>query len=264
MLEQDVRNTGKVLALGHRGALGLAPENTMASFELAWELGADMLELDIHMSLDGELVVMHDGDVSRTTDGDGRIKYMTLAEIKKLDAGVTFDARFKGQRVPTLQTALSWAKGRIPLVIEIKGDPHPAKGIEDKLVAAVEESQMMDEVMIISFHHPVVKRVKDLAPEAATGILYTGRLVDPVGAARAAGADSLRPHWAYWTREEVEEVHAAGLIAHAWNADSEELMEYLVGLGVDSIGSNYPDRLRAYLDRNDLGWPRTLSSSAER
>lgn len=256
MLEQEVRNTGKILVLGHRGALGHAPENTMASFELGWELGADMLELDIHLSRDGELVVMHDGDVSRTTDGDGRIKDMTLAEIKKLDAGITFDPRFKGQRVPTLPEVLSWAQGRIPLVVEIKGDPHPAPGIEEKLLAAVEEYGMMDEVMIISFHHPVVKRVKEITPEAATGILYTGRLADPVGAAEAALADSLRPHWAYWTREEVEEVHNAGLIAHAWNADGEELMEYLVGLGVDSIGSNYPDRLRAYLDRNGLGWSR--------
>lgn len=255
MLEQDVRNTGKVLVLGHRGAMGYAPENTMASFELGWELGSDMLELDVHLSRDNELIVMHDGDVSRTTDGEGRVRDMTLDEIKKLDAGVNHDARFKGQLVPALQEVLSWAKGRIPLVIEIKGDPHPAPGLEEVLVANIEQYQMSDEVMIISFHHPVVKKVKEINAGLATGVLYTGRLADPVGAAKAANADSLRPHWAYWTRSEVEEVHAAGLIAHAWNADTEERMEYLVGLGVDSIGSNCPDLLRKYLDQRGLGWP---------
>jgi glycerophosphoryl diester phosphodiesterase len=254
MLEQDVRNTGKVLVLGHRGAMGYAPENTMASFELGRDLGSDMLELDVHLSKDKELVIMHDGDVSRTTDGNGRVRDMTLNEIKQLDAGVTFDERFKGQRVPTLEEVLSWAKGRIPLVIEIKGDPHPAPEIGEKLVAAVEQYGMQDSVVVISFHHPVVKHVKALAPELATGILYTGRLADPVGAARAANADSVRPQWSYWTREDVEAVHAADLVAHAWNADAEERMEYLVGLGVDSIGSNYPDRLRAFLDRNGLSW----------
>ena len=257
MLEIEAANTGKILVIGHRGALGYAPENTLASFELGWKLGADLLELDIHMTRDGELVVMHDADVSRTTDGHGYIKDMTLAEIKELDAGSWFDERFRGQHVPTLAEVLTWAKDRIPLVIEIKGDPQPANGIEEKLIETVHEHKMLDEVMIISFYHTSVKRVKELEPALATGILYTGRLVDTVGAARAALADSVRPHWSYWTAEVVEEVHDAGLTAHAWNADTEEVMEYLVGIGVDSIGSNYPDRLRAYLDARGLGWPRS-------
>ena len=164
MIEQDVRGTGKVLVLGHRGAMGYAPENTMASFELGWELGSDMLELDVHLSRDNELIVMHDGDVSRTTDGDGRIKDMTLDEIKQLDAGVTYDTRFKGQKVPVLQEVLQWAKGRIPLIIEVKGDPHPAPGIEEILVSMIEQHQMSDEVAVISFHHPVVKRIKEINP----------------------------------------------------------------------------------------------------
>ncbi len=254
MLELEAANSGKVLVIGHRGALGHAPENTMASFQRGWELGADLVELDIHMSRDGELVVMHDGDVSRTTNGRGRIKDMTLAEIKELDAGEWFDAGFRGQRVPTLAEVLAWARERIPLVIEIKGDPLPAEGIEEALVATLRAHGMVGSVMAISFHHPCVKRLKSLEPDLATGILYTGRLVDPVSAARAAAADSVRPSWPYWTREQVDAVHAAGLVASAWNADDEQLMEYLLGLGVDSIGANYPDRLRAFLDRKGRGW----------
>jgi glycerophosphoryl diester phosphodiesterase len=88
----------------------------------------------------------------------------------------------------------------------------------------------------------------------ATGILYVGRLLETVGATKAALADSARPSWPYWTTELVDQVHAAGLTASTWNADDEELMKYLVGLGVDSIGSNYPDRLRTFLDRRGLSW----------
>ncbi len=256
MIEQECMNSGKVLVIGHRGAMGLAPENTMASFELGWELGSDILELDVHLSRDGELVVMHDPDVSRTTDGVGHVKDMTLSEIKQLDAGIVFDASFAGQQVPTLPEVLSWARSRIPLLIEIKGDPHPTPGIVEKVIAAVNAEQMTNDVMIISFDHPTVKEVKEIDASFVTGILYTGRLCDPVGAAKAANADAIRPAWQYLTPGDVEEIHAAGLIAHAWNAHDPELIEYIIGLGVDSIGSNYPDRLRKYLDKNGYSWTR--------
>jgi glycerophosphoryl diester phosphodiesterase len=134
-------------------------------------------------------------------------------------------ARFRDQRVPTLQEVLSWARGRISLVIEIKGDPHFAPELGEELVDVVEQYGMQDSVAIISFHHPVAKHVKALAPELATGIICTGRLADPVGAARAANADYLWPQWSYWTREDVETVHGAGLVAHAWNADAKGRME---------------------------------------
>jgi len=249
MLELELKNTGTVLVTGHRGAMGLAPEHTMVSFAKGFELGADMLELDIHVTRDDQLAVMHDGDVSRTTNGTGHIKNMTLAEIKKLDAGVKFDARFSGERVPSLNEVLEYAKGRIQLAIEIKGDPLPTPGIEEKLVKLLREYKMLDDVVAISFHHIAVKRVKELEPRIMTGILYTGMPVDPLAAARAAKSDSLRPSWQYWTPELVKQAHDAGLVAHSWIANDEELMSYLVSMGIDSIGTNYPDRMRAYLDR---------------
>jgi glycerophosphoryl diester phosphodiesterase len=112
---------------------------------------------------------------------------------------------------------------------------------------------MLDQVMAISFHHASVKRVKELEPKLTTGILYTGQLVDTVGAAKAALADSVRPAWSYWTKELVEQVHAAGLGASSWTVNDASLMEYLAPMGLDSIGSNYPDRLRAYVDRIGRG-----------
>ncbi len=253
MLEREVQNTGKVLVLGHRGAMGHAPENTLVSFAKGLELGADMLELDIHMSRDGELIVMHDGEVARTTDGKGHVKDLTLAEIKKLDAGSKFDARFRDERVPRLVEVVEWAKTRIPLVIEIKGDPIPAAGIEEKLIEMLREFGTVDDTLVISFHHPSVKRVKELEPRVMTGILFTGMLVDPVAAARAAFADSVRPSYAYWTPELVAQVHAAGLGASSWIVNHEAEMDYVVPMGLDSIGSNFPERLRAYVDRVGRG-----------
>jgi glycerophosphoryl diester phosphodiesterase len=254
VLELEACCSGKVLAIGHRGALGYAPENTMVSFAKGLECGADLIELDVHLTADDHVVVMHDDDVSRTTDGKGAIRAMTLADIRRLDAGGRFDAKFRGERVPTLDEALDWAKDRIPLVVEVKGGPLPAPGIEERVVRAIRDLGMVDRVMAISFHHTVVKRLKALEGRLATGILYSGRLVDTVGAARAAGADSVRPHWGYWSRELVDEVHAAGLTASTWVANDEPRMAYLVGMGVDSIGCDYPDRLRRYLDRVGRGW----------
>jgi glycerophosphoryl diester phosphodiesterase len=256
MIEQDARNTGKILVFGHRGAMGHAPENTMVSFAKGLELGADMLELDIHLSRDDKLIVMHDGDVSRTTDGSGHIKDMTVAEIKKLDAGAKFDVRFLGERVPTLVEVLEWAQTRIQLAIEIKGDPIPTTGIEEKLIKLLREYHMIDNVAVISFHHASLKRVKELEPRVMTGILFTGMLIDTVAAARAALADSVRPSWQYWTPELVAQVHAAGLVAHTWLVNDDELMDYLGPFGFDSLGTNYPDRLRAYVDRTGRGWRR--------
>jgi glycerophosphoryl diester phosphodiesterase len=254
MLEIAAANTGKVLVIGHRGALAYAPENTMVSFELALEQGADLIELDVHQSADGELVVMHDGEVSRTTDGFGYIKDMTVAEIKELDAGAHFDEQFRGERVPTLPEVLSWAKERIPLVIELKGDPIPSDGIESRLVGMLRSHDMVDRVTVISFWHRSVKTVKELEPDIATGILYAGHLVDTVGAARAALCDSVRIPAGYWTKELVDELHSSGLHTTAWQSEEDGLTLRLAHMGLDSIGTNYPDRMRACLDRNGLGW----------
>ena len=254
MLEIKAAGSGKMLVIGHRGAMGHAPENTMVSFRMGYEMGSDVIELDIHMNRDGELIVMHDGDVGRTTDGSGHIKDMTLQEIRSLDAGSHFGTEFRGARVPILQEVLAWARDKVPLAVEVKGDPQPSVGIEEKLVELLREQEMLDRVMVISFHHSSVKRVKELEPSAATGVLFTGQLVKSVEAARAALADSVRPSWKYWSADLVKEVHDAGLTASTWTVNDEETMEYLVGLGIDSIGTNYPDRLRGVLDRLGRSW----------
>lgn len=230
-----------MLRVGHRGAKGHAPENTFASYDLAVEMGAGAVELDVHLSRDGEVVVIHDHQVDRTSDGHGFVKEMTLAELKELDAGAWYGEKYRGQRIPTLREVLEWAKDRVPLAIEIKNGPIYYPGIAARTLRLLEEFGMLRQAILISFDHFVVRQAKILQPECATGILYAGRLVDAVGAAKAVGADALHPQWAYITPDLLEVAHTAGLAVSAWIANDVPTLQALDRMGVDSAGSDYPD-----------------------
>src|SRR3981081_1641417 len=129
---------GRVWVIGHRGAMGHCPENTFASFERGLELGADWIELDVHLSRDGALMVIHDETVDRTTNGSGLVQEHTLAELKELDAGAWFSPAYGGQRIPTLDEVLVWARARGTILdIEIKNAPVYYAGIEEKVVATL-------------------------------------------------------------------------------------------------------------------------------
>jgi glycerophosphoryl diester phosphodiesterase len=237
------RADGCPRVFGHRGAMGYAPENTFASFERAIALGVDAIEIDVHLTADGEVVVIHDPDLARTTDGRGMVGGATLAELKALDVGVHFGAEFAGQRIPTLGEVLAWARGKCVMDVEIKGGPWPYVGLEARVVELIRRHTMVDQTIVISFDHPTVARVNALAPEIATGTLWSCRPIDPVAVAREAGADAILPFWAYCDAETVERAHAAGLSVHPWATSEPEIIEHLIGLGVDSICSNHPDRV---------------------
>jgi len=227
---------GRVWVVGHRGAMGYCPENTLASFERGIELGADWIELDVHLSRDGELIVIHDETLDRTTNGHGYIKDHTLAELRTLDAG-------DGEHIPTLDEVLSWASARgVTLDIEIKNAPLYYDGIEASVVRLLDAHQMTDQVVVISFDHHAVARVKALEPDIMTGVLYAARPVDCVALAKQANADAVLPQHAFVTREDVERVHDAGMYVAPWTADEASLVESLMAKGVDAIATNYPDR----------------------
>jgi glycerophosphoryl diester phosphodiesterase len=230
-----------MLRVGHRGARGHAPENTMASFAKGAEMGVDAVETDIQLSKDGEVVLIHDHTVDRTTSGGGFVRDMTLAELKGLDAGGWYDPRFAGERIPILAELLAWAKDRVGVALEIKNGPIYYPGIVEKTVRVVRRHGMERQVILISFDHLVLREAKTIAPEIATGILYVGGLVDAVAAARAALADSLNPHWAYVTPELVRAAHAAGIAVSAWNPNDAATLRMLSDMGVDSAGTDYPE-----------------------
>jgi glycerophosphoryl diester phosphodiesterase len=225
----------------HRGAMSYAPENTFASFERALDLGADIVELDVHLSADGEVVVIHDHDLAHTTDGQGVVGDLTLAELKRLDAGRHCGPEFAGQQIPTLDEVLAWGRGRCVLDVEIKGGPWPYLGIEQKVVDLVRRHEMVDQVIIISFDHRRIAQVKALAPEIAAGTLFRCCPVDLVAVGLAAGANAILPPWFYVNAEIVERAHAAGLSVHPWETRDPHEIDRLIGLGVDSICSNQPD-----------------------
>ena len=221
--------------------MGYAPENTFASFERAIELGVHAIELDVHLTADGEVVVIHDPVLDRTTDGEGLVGQKTLAELKRLDAGVRFAPEFAGERIPTLGEVLAWARGKCAIDVEIKGGPWPYSGVESRVVDLIRRYEMVDQTIVISFDHPTVARVKALAPEIATGTLWNCRPVDPVAVARAAGADAIMPQWPYCDAETVERAHEAELSVHPWETSEPLIFNRLIELGVDSICANYPD-----------------------
>jgi glycerophosphoryl diester phosphodiesterase len=240
-----------VWVIGHRGAMGHCPENTFASFERALELGADWIELDVHLTRDGALAVIHDETVDRTTDGHGMVKDHTLAELKKLDAGAWFAPEFAGQRIPTLDEVLVWAGERNTVVdIEIKNAPIFYEGIEEAVVESLDRAGMAEQVIVISFDHRSVQRVKALDARVMTGVLYAARPTDAgIGLAAAAQADAVLPHWAYITSEDVRVAHKAGLAVAPWATSDPEILQSLVAARVDAIGTNHPDVLRSLLEK---------------
>lgn len=252
MLDLRRSSTGQVSLIGHRGARGYAPENTLPSFEKGLALGANIVELDIHLSRDGHIVVIHDFTVDRTTDGIGLVNDLSLNEIKRLDAGSWFGSKFAGVQIPTLAEVLSWAKGRAWLLIEVKSDWITYPGIESLLVELLRRHDMIGEVVVISFDHMCLNRVKAEEPAVATGALYSNRLADPIGLARATPADVLRPRWRFASMKEAEIVHDAGL-AYAPFCDTQvtaDIWRSLVKMGADALSADYPDQLRAVLDES--------------
>jgi glycerophosphoryl diester phosphodiesterase len=150
--------------------------------------------------------------------------------------------------VLSLEELLDFARGRAPVSIEVKQGPVFYPRLEEALVAALDRAGAADDVLVISFDHHSVRRVRELSPRTAAGVLYSARPADPVGLARAADAQALLPHWALLTAEDVEAAHRAGLLVMPWTANDPEVIARLLAIGVDGLASDYPDRVRAAVD----------------
>ena len=227
------RADGALLIGGHRGNPSEYPENTLASFRSAIELGVDMIECDVHLSADGELVVIHDHTLQRTTDGTGLVVQRSLAELRRLDAG-------NGERLPVLAEVCALARDRVGLCIEIKQIPIPYPGLEERLVGLLRELDMVKQTAVISFDHRAVRRLKDLEPRLMTGVLEGARPIDPAGLLRRAVADIYAPHYGAMDPELVEEVHAAGGVVGVWTVDDAAAVAWCRACRPDSVFTNRP------------------------
>ncbi|MCD1258296.1 glycerophosphodiester phosphodiesterase [Paenibacillus athensensis] len=238
------------LVIGHRGAAGEAPENTLASFRLALAQGADGLELDVHLSNDGEIVVCHDATLDRTTDGSGRIGELRLEEIRRCDAGAWFHESFRGERVPVLAEVLELTPPGVLLNIEVKDAEGSAGAIIDPLLERVNRQGRLRDVVFSSFDHKCMRELKRREPTARIGLLYAANLADHAGYAALLGVavHSLHPDYRLIGRDDVAAAVAAGLCVYPYTVNRIEALRDMIACGVTGIITDFPARLAALLD----------------
>lgn len=227
----------------HRGYSARAPENTLASFELAINSGAKLIELDVHLSRDQVPVVIHDEWVDRTSNGHGRVNDLTLAELKKLDFGSLWGQDFSGTRIPTLSEVMEMVKGRVMLNIEIKNGPVYHMGIEDAVVNEIINYNIKDQVIVSSFDHRAVCQVSQLLPEVKIGLLISHHPLAVQQLVPQIPIYSLHPYYAFVTEQLTSECRSAGLKVYTWGTNDRIEWKRLRDQGVDCIITDYVEEI---------------------
>ncbi|CAH0153467.1 Glycerophosphodiester phosphodiesterase [Peribacillus simplex] len=232
------------LKIGHRGASGYCPENTMASYNKAIELGADFLEVDIHLSKDDVLVVHHDPTLDRTTNGKGNIRDYTAAELKELDAGSWYHSRYKNERIPLLSEVLENFGSEVGILIELK---HPSSypGIELKLAEELgkfqEYSTSKNRIMVHSFDMESMKRFHQLMPDIPVGVLIKRRINDQKLKEIAEFASFLNPKQTILSTKLQIQIQKHGMKVYTWTVNNKKQIRMFKKMQLDGIISDFPD-----------------------
>lgn len=239
----------KTQVWAHRGASGYAPENTLPAFELAVSQKADGVELDVQLTKDGKLVVIHDERIDRVTDGVGFVKDFTLEELKAFACKNTFTEE-ENIRIPTLDEVFErLASTGLIVNVELKTGVFQYPGIEKKALETAKRWNMEDKVIYSSFYHPSILKIKELDNTAKVGLLYADGFIDVPEYASNLGIMALHPPiWRAIDSEFVKECKELGIALHVWYADEKEYMQYLVDQGIEAMITNYPDIARSMLD----------------
>ena len=241
----DLAGHPRPLLIGHRGYPAKFPENTLASFEGAIQAGCDMIELDVTLTDDRKVVVIHDDTLDRTTNGKGLVRFATLKEIKELDAGKWFDPRFTGERVPELLDVMKLTQGRCMVNIEIKEsafeETYPGDSIEHQVVELVKACGAMERVIISSFDARILLRIAAMEKPPAIALISD----DPadrtvLNMLMEMKAFSWHPRLKVLTRDQVEMMHSAGLRVFPWTVKTRQDAERMVPLDVDGLITNDP------------------------
>lgn len=235
-----------VLSIAHRGFSGAAPENTLASFKKAMEVGADMIELDGHLSKEGEVVVIHDDTVDRTTNGKGRVAEYTVRELKQLDAGSWFGSQYADQKIPTLKEVLELTHDRVPLIIELKREESGLNTIgdlADRSLQEVEKAGMFNQVLFTSFDLSAIERIREKNPRVLVGLNYGKPWHSPQEIPGGKWLPILACPSRILTKVNISNAKQQGKKIFVWTLNTEEEMERFLRLGVDGIVTNHPDRL---------------------
>jgi glycerophosphoryl diester phosphodiesterase len=237
---------GRLLNVGHRGAKAVAPENTLAAFRRAVEMGADGVELDVMLSKDGIPVVHHDYKLGRTENGKGRIGRTTVAQLKRLDAGGWKDPQFAGERIPTLAEVFHTLDRQVVVNVELKTGSWFPNGLEAAVFAEIKRSHMVDMVIISSFNPFALLRMRELSQTMPQGLLYAPNQWPHMSRAwlrPLVRPEALHPHHKIVTPRFVKWAKKKGYRINTWTVNEPEEMRRLIGLGVDAIISDVPDVL---------------------
>ena len=222
-----------MLIIGHRGAMGHAPENTLEAMQLALDMGVDWMEIDVY-AVEGELVVIHDDDLDRTTNGTGRVMDQTLAHLRSLDAG-------NGQQIPLLSEVIELLDGKVGLNIELKG-PNTAEPVINYLDSQLPSNWSADQILLSAFDHTQLTKAKKLNPRYKRAPLYWFGEIDWTYALNTLEAVGINPSLRMVTQEMVDEAHGRDLEVWVYTVNEQSDIKKMRNMGVDAIFTNYPDR----------------------
>ena len=240
------------MVIAHRGSSAIAPENTLAAFQLAVDQEADAIELDVDLTHDGHIVVMHDDTIDRTTDGHGRVADLTLEEIRRADAGAWKSAEFKGARVPLLEEIFAEVGQWLLINVEIKGMSLRGNGLEEKVAALIAKHDLIERVIVSSFNPFALRRVKHIDARLACALLLAPDL--PIYLRNAWLApliphlDARHPHYAQVNKAMVDQLHRQGLFVNVWTANQASVVHTMRQAGVDGIIGDDPMLIRETLE----------------
>ena len=236
------------LLVARAGAPTVAPEHTIPAYEAAIRAGADALLVDVHLSADDQLAVIRDERLERTTDGRGRVRDRTLAELKRLDAGRWFGRAFRGQRIQTLSEVLERFRERAAFAVSISRGSDVYPGIEERLVGLLQVYEVIERSLVLSLDHHALLRCHELDPEVRTGAVVVARLLAPEKLAPPGVLRAVCLEAELTTGREVAACRAAGLDCHVLRVDDPETARRFAAMGVAGIVTDRPDLLRAALD----------------
>ena len=246
----------KIIITGHRGAAGLAPENTLASIQLAIELGVDRIEIDVQQTKDNKIIVLHDRTLRRTTTGHGFVKNLTYDEILQFSAGYKFNKFYINEKVPTLEQVIDLIDGKVELLIETKYSYMYYPNIERHIINIIKNKDAKDWCKVISFNDRALFRINKLDKSIRLGKLFVGKHAHlPLSFDKGLNIRPLKKYafvdevivkHDYATKAIIEKVHDFGKELHVWTVNNEATIQKLIERGVDGIISDYPNLLMKY------------------
>ncbi len=240
-----VQNKKNIMVVAHRGASGYAPENTLSAMKKAMEMNAEMSELDVQETADGEIILLHDGTLKRTAGVDGNIWETNYADLKGLDVGSWFSEEYKNEPIPTMKEVIDLVKGKMKINIELKTNKHE-KMLAERTLKIVEANNFLDQVVFTSFKFAEADKIRELNSKAKVGYIFS-KLPKDIDVF-TADVDLLSAKYKIVDAEFVRKAKENGKEVAVWTVNKPEDMKRMIELGVDAIITNYPDVLRKLLD----------------